>query len=417
MLLNGIIIIIVTICIFFISFIEIAFLTIGPQKIYKYKNTKKGKILIDLLNNHKMQVITTFAAIFTLLDTIFVLLMENYLGEKNYYTAFIIIPLIVLLLFEVIPKTYTPMIAEEIALHTVYLTKIILFISYPIRIIISIFTSILLYIIPLKQRSQESHVLEVQNTLDHYYAQGKVIKYEKNIINNILAISKITVEEVMSHRKEMISISINLPIENIIEKTLKSRHTRIPIWQDNPENIIGILNIYLLFEEMHQNKYNMQNIDIKNFITPPTFIQLNTTLHDQIISFINSKQHMSIITNEYGEIEGLITLEDIMEVIFGKIYDEKEANYIKPDIIKINENNFILDLDTTLHSISQELDILLEHNLASTINGYLSYRLNKVAEENDYIQDNRYKISLIKYKNKNKINIEVLDKEISNQNT
>ena len=395
---------IITILILVISFIEIAFLTINPQRIYKYvQKDSRAKVLINMLNNQKNSVITTFSAIFTILDTIFVLLMEDIFN--NSFFAYILIPTIVLVFFEVIPKSLAPFIAEKIALKSVYITQFILILFSPIRIILDGLIRILAKIFKFNKISQESHISEIKSTLEHHYAQGKMFKYEKNIIDNFLSISNITVEDVMKHRTEMVSISMDMNINDMIKTILQSRHTRFPVWENNSENIIGILNIYLLFEEMHKNKFNINKINLKTCINKPTFIQLNTTLNEQILGFMKSKQHMAIITNEYGEVEGLITLEDIVEVIFGKIYDEKEINYIKNNIVKVNKDTFIVDLDTTLHDIYQELDIFLKTDLASTINGFLSYKLNKIPEENNYITEGQYTISLVMINNEKKIKI------------
>ncbi len=405
-------IILLSLLIIYISCIEVAFLTLNPQKLYKYRKTdKRAEEVIQLLNR-KAEVISTFLAVFTILDVYFTILCTDisneYFQDYAHFFQMFAVPFIILIFFEALPKNIIPFIADKVALNSIFITKVILFLFKLVLPIINFSIRSMLFILNIKTKKTESHITELKETLEHHFAQGNMVKDDKNMLENILSIENFTVEDIMKHRKEIISLSIDTPKDELMNQIFESRHTRFPIWKDNSENIIGILNLHLLFKELKTTNFNLNQIDINKCLITPIFIQLNTNLKDQISAFIEAKQHMAIIINEYGEIEGLITFEDIVEFIFGKIYDEKEREVIDSTITQIDDLTYLVNLDANIHFINQELDLNIEFDEAITINGLIAYKLNRIPEEGDKIIEKDYKISIVKKNNKKKACIKII---------
>ena len=143
------------------------------------------------------------------------------------------------------------------------------------------------------------------------------------MLQSILELNDTTVEEVFTHRKNIYSIDSSLDVSHLINNINKSRFTRIPIWKNNPENIIGLLNIRSLKIDLTTTKSSKELIFEK--IIKPWFIPETTNLLDQLVEFKKRKEHLAFVVDEYGELLGLITLEDIIEEIVGEIVDEIDS--------------------------------------------------------------------------------------------
>ena len=144
------------------------------------------------------------------------------------------------------------------------------------------------------------------------------------MLGGVLDLRELTVSDIMVHRTNMDAIDAELPTEKIIDLALKSSHTRVPLWRGEREEIIGILHAKTLLRALRDAKGDLSKIDIMALATPPWFVPDTTTLKDQLNAFLKRKAHFAIVVDEYGEVMGLVTLEDIIEEIVGDITDETD---------------------------------------------------------------------------------------------
>ena len=228
--------------------------------------------------------------------------------------------------------------------------------------------------------------------------EGDLHKDESSMINAILDLKEITVEKIMTHRKNIFSFDIN-ETDKIYSIIAKSSFSRIPVWQDNPNNILGIIHAKNILSNLdHEGKIDIKKI--KESIIKPWFIPETTRVKDQLNEFINRKEKIAFVVDEYGELMGLISLEDIIEEIVGNIFDEKDFSTI--GIRRIKDNQYRIRGDVNIRDINRELDIKLPENNASTLAGYLIYKTEAFPEVGQTFKFNDIIYEILN-KNKNQI--------------
>ena len=223
------------------------------------------------------------------------------------------------------------------------------------------------------------------------------------MLQSILQLNDITVEEIFTHRKNIYSIDSLLETKVIIDKINNSRYTRIPFWKDNPENIIGLLNVRALNIDL-TNKEKSKEIIFEK-IKKPWFVPETTNLLEQLVEFRRRKEHLAFVVDEFGELLGLITLEDIIEEIVGEIVDE----------IDIPENDFktnrygkmIVAGDKNVRDLFKSFDLEPPDSEASTIAGYLLELSKKIPSYGEIFSDKSFVYKILSHSRKQISKVEI----------
>ena len=252
-------------------------------------------------------------------------------GVEGIFYATLIMTVVIVIFAEVLPKTYAINRPNRTAL-------LISPIIYYLNKILFIFVFVINLIVRLIFRKNDNDIKnkdlqseeELKGVIDLYKTSNPDYEQEKDMLQSILQLNDITVEEIFTHRKNIYSIDSSLNTSEIINKINNSRYTRIPFWKDNPENIIGLLNVRTLNIDLKNHNESKEIIFDK--ISNPWFIPETTNLLEQLVEFKKRKEHLAFVVDEFGELLGLITLEDIIEEIVGEIVDE----------IDVPENDFKL---------------------------------------------------------------------------
>ena len=223
------------------------------------------------------------------------------------------------------------------------------------------------------------------------------------MLQSILSLNDTTAEEVFTHRKNIYSIDINLNFNEIKEKINYSNYTRIPFWKNNQENIIGVLdkrslNLDLSIDKDGKNK-------IINLLKKPWFIPATTNLLDQLVMFRNKKEHLSFVVDEYGELLGLITLEDIIEEIVGEIVDELDSPPL--EFITNTEGKIISDGKMNIKDLYNKFNLELEDKEASTIGGYVMNLSKKIPLYGESVTDKFFAYKVLSHSRKQIHRIEI----------
>ena len=231
-------------------------------------------------------------------------------------------------------------------------------------------------------------------------------EHEKDMLQSILMLNDITVEEVFTHRKNIYSINGALEISEIIKKINKSRFTRIPIWRKNPENIIGLLNVRSLNIDLTNQERSKKIIFDK--ISKPWFIPENTNLLEQLAAFKKRKEHLAFVVDEYGELLGLITLEDIIEEIVGEIVDEIDIP--ENEFKETNEGVIITNGEQNLRDLYKYFNLDFSSSEASTISGHILEIAKRIPLFGETVKDDYFIYKVLSHSRKqiSKIEISVL---------
>jgi Mg2+/Co2+ transporter CorB len=177
----------------------------------------------------------------------------------------------------------------------------------------------------------------------------------------------------------MISVDADLPPREILAAVTEARHTRIPLWRGEPENIIGVLHAAHLAHALLENKGNIDAIDIAALATPPWFVPDTTTLEEQLEAFREKRNHFALVVDEYGVLMGLVTREDILDEIFGKLPDDHRRD-TRPDVRKRPDGSYLVDGTVPVRELNREFDWNLPDEGATTIAGLVIQESGTIPE-------------------------------------
>jgi Mg2+/Co2+ transporter CorB len=180
----------------------------------------------------------------------------------------------------------------------------------------------------------------------------------------------------MVHRTKIISIDAGQPAEAIIRQVLKSGHTRIPLWKEKPDNIIGVLHARDLFSALQENGGDAGKVIIEDIMSPAWFVPDTRPVQDQLKAFLRRKTHFAIVVDEYGEVQGLITLEDIIEEIIGDIKDEHDVQ--TPGTRKLADGSYVIDGSVPLRDLNRAFGWELPDEEATTLAGLVIHEAREI---------------------------------------
>ena len=282
---------------------------------------------------------------------------------------------------EVLPKIYVYTCADKVALAFAPFFKPLLFIMSPLTKTIDVIarTSLTLMGIKIKEDiSQTASAEELRGAIDLHVGSPGEGDYERAMLRSILDLTTVDVTEVMRHRKIMLTINIDLPNETIVEQALKAPYTRIPIWKDNPDNIVGVLHAKDLLRAVQGNKANIKSLDIQKIATLPWFVPETTTLFSQLAAFRQRREHFALVIDEYGDLQGLITLEDILEEIVGEIVDEHDVEVA--GVRMASDGTYVIAGTLTLRDLNRLYGWNLPDDHAATLAGLVLHEAREIPE-------------------------------------
>jgi Mg2+/Co2+ transporter CorB len=394
----------------FLSGSETAITAISKARIISKikKGNKAAKYVIKIINN-KNSIISSLLLsnnlVNILASSLATAFFYNLFGVTGIFYATILMTFLLVIFAEVLPKTYAINKPTRTAL---VIAPIIFYLNFFLSPIVYLINKIVKVIMRKKdvqdnELSDEQSEEELQGVIDLYKTSNPDSEHEKEMLQSILTLNDTTVEEIFTHRKNIFSINSKLSFKEIIKKINGSRFTRIPVWKDNPENIVGLLNIRTLNIDI-KSDINDKKIILEKTIKP-WFIPSSTNLLDQLVEFKKRKEHLAFVVDEYGELLGLISLEDIIEEIVGEIVDEIDAPEKKFSInsqgkISAEGNQIIKDLYKEFNLNSPESE-------SSTIAGYIMDLAKKIPLYGEIITDDHFSYKITSHSRKQILRLEI----------
>ena len=367
---------------------------------------KNAKIFEELFKNKEMLICTILFAnnlVNILASAIATKILIELTNNEGILYATIIMTLMILIFGELIPKTLALSKADQFALKIAPFMKVLVYILYPLTVTLNFVATSILKIFGVnylnfkKEEVSEKREEELRGAIDLHGEDSS--KDEKNMLKSILDLDNITVGSIMIPRKDIFSLPSNIKYNELITKLNNSPHSRIPIWEKNPENIIGIFHIRKLIEiKVDEPK----TFNIKSLCQKPWFIPESTRLDNQLLEFKRRKEHFSIVVDEYGEFLGIVTLEDIIEEIVGEIDDEHDVLKISKgseDIKSISDKSFLVKGNVTIRELNKELNINIPVSNASTVAGLVLYESRTIPKKGQVFSFFDLKFEILSKKN------------------
>lgn len=302
-------------------------------------------------------------------------------GEVGVVYATAVMTLMIVIFAAVLPKTYALAYSDRIALIVAPIMRVMTIILNPINIAIEFIVRFFLKLTPTTV-DDEANILaaheEIRGTIELQKMEGAVERNDADMLGGVLDLGDLHVSDIMVHRTKMATIDADDPPEEIVEELLRSQYTRVPIWRDEPENIIGILHTKDLLSALVRSKGDISNLDIMSFAGEPWFVPDTTPLKEQLNQFLKRKAQMALVVDEYGEVQGLITLEDILEEIVGQISDEHDAH---DTAIRVQADGTVnVDGSVTVRDLNRQMGWNLPDEEATTVAGLVIHEAQTIPE-------------------------------------
>jgi Mg2+/Co2+ transporter CorB len=219
---------------------------------------------------------------------------------------------------------------------------------------------------------------ELRGAIDQHLKEGAVVKKDRDMLGGVLDLSELEVFDVMVHRTKMTMVDVAMKQDEIIKEVLTSGHSRVPVWKDRPDNIIGVLHVKDLFAALLEREGDASGIAIEAIVKPPWFVPDTRRVSDLLAAFLRRKSHFAMVVDEYGEVMGLVTLEDVLEEIVGDISDEHDAE--RPRIRKQKDGSVIIDGAVPIRDLNRTLDWRLPDEEVTTIAGLVVHEARMIPD-------------------------------------
>ena len=326
-----------------------------------------------------------------LASAIVTIIMIDYFGG-NVLLGSIVLTLIILIFSEITPKTIASVYPENFATKSSWLLKSLVIIFKPLVWLTNIVSSRILKIFnvdPLGSASNDDlNTDELRTLLDEH---GDLIPNQsREMLSSILGMEELTVEDIMTPHAEIIGIDVTRSIEAAQEIIRSSNYSRLPVFKESIDSIVGVLHL----RDSHQFIEALEDgANIKNILLETTFISQSTTISTQLNKFQQQDNNLSLIVDEYGEIQGLITLEDIFTEIVGKFGGEKEE--LEKEFTKLKDGSILTDGNSKIRDLNNYINWEIPEESSKTINGLKTEYLDQIPQSNLCIEIDDYRFEIL----------------------
>jgi len=318
--------------------------------VNKIRSRKDRMIGALLLGNNLVNILASALA---------TSLLIKMFGEAGVVYATLIMTVLVLIFAEVLPKTYALTHADKMSVFIAPIINVVVWLFFPVAEAVNYVVRLTLKLFgaDMSKMQDGSHMEVLRGVIDLHDGADQETHQQRAMLRSILDLFEVDVEKIMTHRKNILMLDAANPIEQIIEEALDSPYTRMPVYREGTDNIVGVLHAKALMRELKMRERNgeaLDTIDIEDLATDPWFVPESTTLHDQLQAFKSRREHFAVVVDEYGSFMGIVTLEDILEEIVGEIDDEHDETVI--GVRKQADGSYLVEGDVTIRDLNRELD-------------------------------------------------------------
>ncbi|GEO86295.1 MULTISPECIES: HlyC/CorC family transporter [Alphaproteobacteria] len=303
-------------------------------------------------------------------------------GDSGVAIATLVMTVVLVIFSEVLPKSWAISSPDRFALTVAPFVRAFVAVVGPLSSLVNYIVRGMLAIFGLSL-SKEAPMLSAQEELrgavDLLHREGSVVKADRDRLGGVLDLGDLEVSDIMIHRTSMRAINADDPPEVTVRAVLESPFTRMPLWRGSTDNIIGVVHAKDLLRALAEPNVEPRNLDIIKIAQKPWFVPDTTNLKDQLAAFLRRKVHFAVVVDEYGEVQGLVTLEDIIEEIVGDISDEHDLEI--QGVRQEADGSIVVDGAVPIRDLNRALDWNLPDEEATTVAGLVIHESKSIPEE------------------------------------
>jgi len=319
----------------------------------------------------------------------------NLFGDSGVVIGSIVLTLIILVFAEITPKTFAALNSEKVALPASLILKYLQKILRPLVLFVNFFSNFFMRLLGTKETTinEDLSPEELKSVLEN---SGDLIpkKYQDMLIS-VLELDKVSVDEVMTQRSEVIGIDINQPIENILSNLQNNQKDFLPVYNESLDDLRGVIDLYGITAFLSNEDKSIESL-IES-LDEAYFIPENTPLSTQLFNFQKNKKTVAVIIDEYGSVKGLVTIKDVLEEIVGELATDIDKETV--EIMKQKDGSYLIDASVPLRELNKKLNWQLPINGAKTLNGLIIDQVETIPENNIKIEIDNYVIETVLIRN------------------
>jgi Mg2+/Co2+ transporter CorB len=363
----------------------------GARRVNKLLTDRETMIGAVLLGNNMINILASALATQVLTRAI--------PGPWGVAAATGVMTVLVLVFAEVLPKTLAILRSDDVAR----------FLSGPTLVVVRVFGPIIYTIQYVVRRTlnlfgvrlgMEMDVLaaheEIRGAVEYHHSGGLVETDDRWMLGGVLDLAEMDVSEVMVHRKEIVLIDADQTPREILTEALESTHSRLPLYRGEPENVVGVLHAKDLLQAIADADGRIEAVDVAAIVREPWFIPETTSLKDQLAAFLKRRTHFALVVDEYGALQGLVTLEDILEEIVGEIEDEHDVAV--SGVRAAADGSVLVDGSVTIRDLNRAMNWDLPDEEAVTVAGLLIHEARRIPDAGQTFAFHRHRFAVLERK-------------------
>jgi Mg2+/Co2+ transporter CorB len=313
-------------------------------------------------------------------------------GDAGIAIATGALTLVVLIFAEVTPKTLAAMYPEKIAFPASYVLTLLLKVFYPLVFAVNLITNGIFRLLGIKTTGEDAHNLSTEELRTIVNESGALIpQSNQSMLLGVLELGEVTVNDIIIPRNEVEGIDLDNEMDQILEQLSKTKHTRLPVYRGDINQIVGVLHMRNLAQLIQQGKVTKPAI--MAVVHEAYFIPESTPLQTQLLNFQKESRRIGVVVDEYGDVQGIVTLEDILEEIVGELSNDQSD--IHEDIHQQEDGSYFIDGSAYIREINKALNWELSTEGPKTLNGLITEQLESIPDANVCIELNEYRLETL----------------------
>ncbi|MDA9724727.1 HlyC/CorC family transporter [Gammaproteobacteria bacterium] len=384
----------------FFSGVETAMMSLNRYRLkHLVKENDKGAIRADKLLKRPDRLLGVILIgnnfVNILAASLTTVLCLNLFGDSGVVIGSIVLTLIILVFAEITPKTFAALNSEKVALPASLILKYLQKILRPLVLFVNFFSNFFMRLLGTKETTinEDLSPEELKSVLEN---SGDLIpkKYQDMLIS-VLELDKVSVDEVMTQRSEVIGIDINQPIETILSNLQNNQKDFLPVYNESLDDLRGVIDLYGITAFLSNEDKSIESL-IES-LDEAYFIPENTPLSTQLFNFQKNKKTVAVIIDEYGSVKGLVTIKDVLEEIVGELATDIDRETV--EIMEQKDGSYLIDASIPLRELNKKLNWQLPINGAKTLNGLIIDQVETIPENNIKIEIENYSIETVLIRN------------------